>query len=296
MAIVLHKYSGAGNDFIVIDGRDADVSAFRRPERISALCEEYFTDGLMILSRSERYDFRMEFFNPDGSGGMMCGNGGRCIAAFAQAVGVQSGSGADWISRIGLRPETYLFEAPDGLHTADIVRREGERATVRLKMKDVHEVVRWDSLPDVPGVEGWFLDTGTRHFVRFVPDAAKSDLAREGKAVRWSSAFAPQGVNANFVSVEGPGELRVRTFEKGVEGETLACGTGLTASAIAACFKGEPPYRHAGRRMRYLLHARRDDLMVDFVYMQIVDYRRHEATYSAVDVYLIGPAEEVPLQ
>ena len=113
---MLYKFSGAGNDFVVLDGRGADVAAFRDPQRIGALCREYRTDGLMILGCTEGYDFSMEFFNPDGTGGMMCGNGGRCIVAFADYLGLQPAS-----------PDgVWHFLAGDGPHQAQILHRGGE--------------------------------------------------------------------------------------------------------------------------------------------------------------------------
>ena len=212
----LYKFSGAGNDFVVIDGREEDVSAFRAVPRIEALCREYKTDGLMILGAGDAgVDFTMEFYNPDGSGGMMCGNGGRCIVAFADYLGIKPASG-----------DVFLFRAPDGLHTGEILERpEDGLWEVRIKMIDVQGIT--------PMLGGYFLNTGTRHFVKFVDDVEQIDVDAEGKALRWNEAFAPIGTNVNFVHV-APDGLHVRTFEKGVEGETLACGTGLTASAIAA--------------------------------------------------------------
>ena len=234
---ILYKFSGAGNDFVVIDGREGDVSAFREVPRIEALCKEYKTDGLMILGQEmpgqaghdvmadpdrPSVDFTMEFYNPDGSGGMMCGNGGRCIVAFADYLGIRPASG-----------DVFLFRAPDGLHTGEILARpEDGLWEVRIKMIDVHGVT--------PMLGGLFLNTGTRHFVKFVPDVEQVDIDTEGKALRWDPAFAPIGTNVNFVHV-APDGLYVRTFEKGVEGETLACGTGLTASAIAAYVRGFVP-------------------------------------------------------
>ncbi len=244
---VLHKFSGAGNVFVVLDGRGADVSKYRNPEFISFLCMEYSTDGLMILGEAPGYDFGMEFYNPDGSGGMMCGNGGRCITAFADMLGIKP-------SKDG----SFYFLAPDGPHTAVIINHDSERDwTVRLGMKDVSDS------RDVLG--GTFLDTGTRHFVKFVQDVEDVDVAAEGKELRWREEFAPQGTNVNFVSPDGP-VLNVRTFEKGVEGETLACGTGITASAIAAHMKGIAP-TSAGTdgRLTYRIRARIDNLSVDFM-------------------------------
>lgn len=218
--------------------------------------------------------------------------------AFAASLGIEPGSGSDTFARLGIPPSVYLFEAADGLHTGEIIstplhglKTSEDKCYVRLKMKDVHTVERFVGLPEISSANGYFLDTGARHFVSFVPDARKVNLAKDGRAVRNSATFAPQGVNANFLSVDPDGSLRVRTFEKGVEGETLACGTGLVASAIAARHKGIAPYCHAGRRQRYVLHARQDDLLVDFVYLPKMDFRHHTTTYSAVDVYLIGPVE-----
>ena len=287
--VQLHKYSGAGNTFVVLDGRREDVSAYRTPERISALCKECGTDGLMILTDDTDYDFRMDFYNPDGSGGMMCGHGGRCIVAFADALGIRPGDG-----------RLYRFLAPDGPHTAEILARESGCKTVRLRMIDVHEFY--------PVLDGWFVDTGTRHFVRFVPDVEAVDIEEEGRRARWDPVFAPVGANANFVSVDPDGTLRVRTFEKGVEGETLACGTGITASAIAAYLvssqahaseldnasadslrrAGGPsttPAHESAFGVSYDIQARIDRLAVDF--------RPLPDGSGFTDVYLTGPAEEV---
>ena len=266
----IFKFSGAGNDFVVLDGRKADVSAYRQPERIGALCKEYKTDGLMILGTDPKTDFSMEFYNPDGSGGMMCGNGGRCIVAFADMLGLVPASG-----------ET-LFRAPDGLHTATILSRPPAEGTwiVRLKMIDVQGIT--------PAKGGYFLNTGTRHLVQFVDDADAVDIEKEGPALRWDKEFAPEGTNVNFVQATAEG-LKVRTFEKGVEGETLACGTGLTASAIAAYKQGIPALGPqsvedtvALQKIRYRLQCRRGDwLSVDFL----------PGENSFTEVYLTGPAE-----
>lgn len=209
----MYKYSGAGNLFVLIDARAGDMSAYRDSVTISDLCLRNGTDGLILLSDSDSCDFRMEFFNPDGSHGMMCGNGGRCIAAFA----------AD----LGIAPERfYRFEAPDGVHTAVVSEsRQGVRM-VRLSM----------TAPSVPRkvLDGWFIDTGARHFVKFVDNVEKVNVAVEGAALRFSQEFAPEGVNVDFVERLDDGSIKVRTFEKGVERETLACGTGITASAIVS--------------------------------------------------------------
>ena len=294
---VLYKFSGAGNDFVVIDGREGDVSEYRAVARIEALCKEFKTDGLMILGRALRQaqgpdgelvepqgpavDFTMEFYNPDGSGGMMCGNGGRCIVAFADYLAIKPSCHPDHPSchpdHPSCHPElaegSYLFRAPDGLHTGEILQRpEDGLWEVRIKMIDVHGVT--------PILGGLFLNTGTRHFVKFVDDVEKVDIDKEGKALRWDPAFAPIGTNVNFVHV-APDGLHVRTFEKGVEGETLACGTGLTASAIAAYAAAVIP-SEAKESVR--LRARQDWLSVDFT---------AGADQTFTDVYLTGPARLV---
>ena len=273
--VQLHKYSGAGNDFVVLDGRTEDVSEFRTPGRIAALCDRSTgfaaadgrigADGLMILTDDPDYDFRMEYYNSDGSGGMMCGNGGRCIVAFADALGLAPADG-----------RVFRFVAADGEHTGEILSRNGDCKTVRIRMIDVHEFH--------PALDGWFLDTGTRHFVRFVPDVEAVDIEKEGRAARWDPVFAPIGANANFVSVLPDGTLHVRTFEKGVEGETLACGTGITASAIAAFLASTTPTRGSeGSSVHYDIQARIARLAVDF--------RPGENCFT--DVYLTGPADEI---
>ena len=289
----IYHFSGAGNDFVVIDGREGDVSAFREVPRIEALCREYKTDGLMILGMpgqaghdgeapagqdvvadSDRpsVDFTMEFYNPDGSGGMMCGNGGRCIVAFADYLGIRPAEGERSAEGVTAAPGVFLFRAPDGLHTGEILERpEDGLWKVRIKMIDVQGIT--------PMLGGYFLNTGTRHFVKFVDDVEQVDVDAEGKALRWDPAFAPIGTNVNFVHV-APDGLHVRTFEKGVEGETLACGTGLTACALVAHHAGVP----AATPGAYRLRARQDWLSVDFT---------PGPDEKFTDVYLTGPARLV---
>ncbi len=238
------------------------MQEYRNPSRITELCRKHHTDGLMILDTDAAVDFSMEFYNPDGSGGMMCGNGGRCIVAFADMLGLTPSA-----------PDgTWHFLAPDGPHTATILSRplcHSERSeesswTVRLKMIDVERIT--------PVKDGYFLNTGTRHFVKFVDDVNAVDVAEEGKRLRWDPVFQPEGTNVNFVQV-APDGLHVRTFEKGVEGETLACGTGLTASAVV--------YGSSTN-----LQCRRGDwLKVEFT----------KNGTGAKDVFLTGPAECVSI-
>lgn len=278
---VLYKYSGAGNDFVVLDGRSEDVGHYREAGVIRSLCSRkdgfqaadgrIGADGLMILSAADGYDFSMEFYNPDGSSGMMCGNGGRCIVAFSSFLGLVPADG-----------KVFRFVAADGEHTGEIVSSEGDVATVRLGMIDCSE---YHSVLD-----GWFLNTGTRHFVKFVDDVESLDIESEGKRYRWDEKFAPLGVNANFVQRLADGSLKVRTFEKGVEAETLACGTGLTACAIASWLDSYEDSRETAASswgsVRVALHARIADLKVDFKAPE-----RADAAFK--EVFLTGPAELV---
>ena len=170
----------------------------------------------------------------------------------------------------------FLFRAPDGLHTGEILKRPDDGLwEVRIKMIDVQGIT--------PMFGGYFLNTGTRHFVKFVPDVEQVDIDTEGKTIRWDPAFAPIGTNVNFVHF-APDGLHVRTFEKGVEGETLACGTGLTASAIAAYRISRPLPSGFPRNgsISYRLRARRDSLAVDFT-------PGPDETFT--NVYLTGPAQ-----
>lgn len=287
------KYHGAGNDFLIADNRDGHLSLSE--EVIRHLCDRHTgfgADGVMLLESGSGKDFNMVYFNPDGSGGMMCGNGGRCIVAFAADCGAVSPD------------STIVFDAADGEHIASIPENgmKGEK-TVRLKMKDVSGITAY------PEEDGYFLDTGTRHYVKFVSGLADYPVLSEGPVFRHDSRFAPVGTNVNFVEVAGgpastvrtictakgdsstleaEGQastvLAIRTFEKGVEYETLACGTGIVASAMASFVRGVPPSRTAGETVAYSVRAAIADLSVEFV------PHRDNGLFCASDVYLTGPA------
>ena len=287
------KYHGAGNDFLIADNRDGHLSLSE--EVIRHLCDRHTgfgADGVMLLESGSGKDFNMVYFNPDGSGGMMCGNGGRCIVAFAADCGAVSPD------------STIVFDAADGEHLASIPENgmKGEK-TVRLKMKDVLGITAY------PEEDGFFLDTGTRHYVKFVSGLADYPVLSEGPVLRHDSRFAPVGTNVNFVEVAGgpastvrtictakgdsstleaEGQastvLAIRTFEKGVEYETLACGTGIVASAMASFVRGVPPSRTAGEAVAYSVRAAIADLSVEFV------PHRDNGLFCASDVYLTGPA------
>lgn len=263
------KYQGAGNDFLIADNRDGSISLTK--DQIASVCDRRYgvgADGLMLLETSDRHDFRMTYYNSDGSGGMMCGNGGRCIVAFAADMGL----------------EKFDFDAADGFHAARILKDEDGVKTVRLKMKDVTEICRYEALEgvSVPS-EGYFLDTGTRHYVRFVKDLKEYDIVSEGRKIRYDAVqLQPVGVNVNFVE-PSDGILNVRTYEKGVEDETYACGTGIVASCIAAYEAGvRPSDVDQDGRVHYDVHAKKDVLAVDFLPSEVAE-----------DVWLTGPASFV---
>ena len=260
------KYHGAGNDFLLADNRDGLLSL--SAAQISHLCDRHTgfgADGVMLLEKSESRDFRMQFFNPDGSSGMMCGNGGRCIVAFAADLGVVSGN------------FPVVFEAPDGVHTAVIQSAAKDLSyTIRLNMSDVKGVEHF------PQEKSCFLDTGTRHLVKFVVDLHSLDVDKEGWTLRHDPRFAPQGKNVDFVQVVGH-ELHVRTFEKGVEAETLACGTGVVASAIAACSCGLFGEAGTAGVVKYSVKTALSSMEVEFLPEGEGD------SFEASQVWLTGP-------
>ena len=272
MRIKLYKYQGAGNDFLIADNRDGSIVL--STEQIAALCDRRYgvgADGLMLLESPEDagMDFRMTYFNSDGSGGMMCGNGGRCIVAFAADMGV----------------DEFRFHAADGPHVAERLADDGRTKTVRLRMKDVGSYDRHHALSgvSVPS-DGYFLDTGTRHYVRIVEGLEAYDVTGEGRDIRYNAAeLQPVGANVNFIELSADGRvLKVRTYEKGVEDETYACGTGIVASCIAAYKAGIRPLEtFPDGRVKYDVRAKRDPLSVDF---------RPADGVLVEDVYLTGPA------
>ena len=252
MIMKFYKYQGAGNDFLIADNRDGSIVL--SAQQIAAVCDRRYgvgADGLMLLDRPEGdADFCMTYYNSDGSGGMMCGNGGRCIVAFAADMGIS----------------TFRFHAADGPHVAEILSSDGPCKTVRLQMKDVSSYERYESLTGVTvPSDGCFLDTGTRHYVRIVEGLEEYDVVGEGRDIRYNAAeLQPVGANVNFIEPSG-NVLKVRTYEKGVEDETFACGTGIVASCIAAYKAGiSPSDAMADGRVRYDVKAKRDSLSVDF--------------------------------
>lgn len=209
MTIPFSKYQGTGNDFVIIDNRELQFPK-DDTKLINQMCDRKFgigADGLILLETHPAADFRMVYYNADGNESSMCGNGGRCVVAFAKAL--------------HLITSTTTFMAIDGLHDAHI---EGE--TVHLKMQNVTDI------KSTPGYT--FLDTGSPHHIELTENLQHLDIKTRGSEIRYSDLYGTAGSNVNFVSQTGTGTFNVRTYERGVEDETLSCGTGVTAVALAA--------------------------------------------------------------
>ncbi|MBC7695427.1 MAG: diaminopimelate epimerase [Burkholderiales bacterium] len=212
MQLECYKYQGTGNDFVLIDNREKIISLTQ--DQIKWLCDRRFgigADGLMLLELERGVDFKMVYFNSDGNESSMCGNGGRCITAFAK--------------RLDIISSEVNFLAVDGIHEAKI-----NNDIVSLKMNDVREVEVGDDY--------FYLNTGSPHYVKFVNDIENLDVLTEGQKIRYNNRFSAEGTNVNFIEKKDS-ELFVRTYERGVENETLSCGTGVTAAALIAAFKGQ---------------------------------------------------------
>jgi diaminopimelate epimerase len=206
MRIYFKKYQGTGNDFIIINSTTSKIELTQ--QQIAQLCNRRFgigADGFIIIENADDYDFFMRYFNSDGVEATMCGNGGRCAVKFANENGIASSK--------------MKFLAADGEHYGEIVDD-----SVVISMRDVVSIKKFD--------DGYFLDTGSPHFVKIVDNISEIDVADEGLRISNENRFAPQRTNVNFVNISND-EIRIATFERGVEDETLACGTGAVASAIA---------------------------------------------------------------
>ncbi len=256
MKLHIYKFQGAGNDFVCIDNRKGNIKLTTR--QINRLCDRRFgvgADGMMLIGKSRKYDFSMRYFNSDGREGSMCGNGGRCISAFADFLGIKN----------------LEFEAIDGYHNAKILSRKDKVWKVRLKMSDVACCPKF-------GKKSYFLNTGSPHYVEFVKDVDNYPVETKGKYWRY---YFEGGTNVNFVEVL-PAGLKIRTWERGVEAETFACGTGSTASAIAAFTEGIKPNTLKDNTFTYKLAARGGRLEVKAQYIT--------EDKSFRNVYLTGPA------
>ncbi|MFK5972758.1 MAG: diaminopimelate epimerase [Flavobacteriaceae bacterium] len=207
MTILFYKYQGTGNDFVMIDNRNLDFPK-NDTKLVAFLCNRKFgigADGLILLEEDEQTDFKMVYYNADGRKGSMCGNGGRCLVAFAK--------------QMGFIDDETIFNAVDGLHRATI-----ENDVISLQMQEVTKI---KVKPNAT-----FLDTGSPHHVQLVTDLDGFNVFKEGKKLRYG-LYGEQGSNINFVEQRDSKTFFVRTYERGVEDETLSCGTGVTAVAIA---------------------------------------------------------------
>ena len=251
MLLSFYKYQGTGNDFIIIDNRDLIFSK-NNTKLVAKLCDRRFgigADGLILLENDNSADFRMIYYNADGKEGSMCGNGGRCIVAFAKFLGI-------------IESET-TFLATDGLHSASI-----NQGVVQLHMVDV------EGIREKPNAI--FLDTGSPHHVQMVSQLDEFDVAKEGAKLRYG-LYGENGSNINFVEQLDEATFSVRTYERGVEDETLSCGTGVTAVALAMHHTEKTP------KKEIVIKTLGGDLKIAF--------QHNGGKYN--DVYLTGPAEQV---
>lgn len=211
--MIFHKYHGTGNDFIIIDNRDKTIQLAEKT--VAQLCARHFgigADGLILIEPHDDADFYMRYYNSDGKLSTMCGNGGRCAVLFAKHASIINGN-------------TTTFFGADGAHEAIFQ----ENGIISLKMNVSDE-------PEIVG-SAYVIDTGSPHFVRFTYNVENIDVKKEGRIVRNSASFKKEGVNVNFVEENSSESIYVRTYERGVEDETLSCGTGVTASAICQYHK-----------------------------------------------------------
>jgi diaminopimelate epimerase len=224
MEINFSKLTAAGNDFVLIDNRTNIIPESNYQTWAKKLCDRKYSiggDGLIFLENSSCKDFKMKYFNSDGSHACMCGNGGRSVARFAYDLGAANSKMA--------------FETDAGVINAEIL----EKDRVKLDLYDPKDLKR-DIKVEIGGCtfDVDFINTGVPHAVIFVDDVEKVDVFKYGRAIRYHKVFEPSGTNVNFVQVAKDNTLFVRTYERGVEGETLACGTGTTASGIISVMKG----------------------------------------------------------
>lgn len=249
-----YKYQGTGNDFVMLDDRKQEFD-IKNSHLVKLLCDRRFgigADGLILLRNSNEAQFEMIYFNSDGNLSSMCGNGGRCIARFAQ--------------QLGIIETKVTFKAIDGIHQASLTPNE-----VSLKMNDVTTVEN--------NQDYLFLNTGSPHLIKFVSDLDTLDILTEARKYRYNERFRELGTNVNFIQRDID-QLKIRTYERGVEDETLSCGTGITAAAIANIIT---EHKSAGS-YQVKLHSRGGELQV------LCNYDGKE-TFE--HVYLIGAAEYV---
>jgi diaminopimelate epimerase len=254
MNIHFHKNQGTGNDFVILDNRDKRYTELNT-DQVRRICDRRFgigADGLMLLNEKTDYDFEMKYFNADGREGSMCGNGARCLVKFA------------W--QLGMHKSSYRFTAFDGIHEAEI----DTDGTVSLKMNDVKSIRKFHG--------DFIVNTGSPHYIKLVNDVMNVDVYKKGYEIRYSKEFEQEGINVNFVEqIDDAGKICVRTYERGVEDETLSCGTGVTAAALV-CWHNDNGYNEvevttSGGKLN-------------------VEYDKHNDEGFS-NIWLSGPAEKV---
>jgi diaminopimelate epimerase len=250
MKLHFYKYQATGNDFVLIDNRDGKLSFPK--EQVKKICDRKFgigADGLILIERHPTLDFNLVYYNSDGSQSL-CGNGSRAAVQFA--------------SSLGILDKHTQFNAYDGLHEAELLPSE----IVRLKMNDVKDIQNvGDDLR---------IHTGSPHYLHFVKNIHDYPVFEEGRKIRYDQAYKPEGTNVNFIELLSGNTIFVRTYERGVENETLSCGTGVTAAALAASFKGySSPVG---------IKTLGGELSVEFKSSQSGIFQ---------EIYLVGPAKKV---
>jgi len=252
MTYTFYKYQGTGNDFIIIDNRQ-NILDKNDTKLINFLCDRRFgigADGLILLEDHDALDYKMVYYNSDGNESTMCGNGGRCLAAFAK--------------KLGIIKSKATFKAIDGIHHASI-----DNGLVKLQMQDVNEILKYN--------DHIFLNTGSPHHVQLENDLEKVEIKTKGAKIRYGKPYLEEGTNVNFVKKISDDLFVVRTYERGVEDETLSCGTGVTAVALAMNYIGET------EKNFITLKTQGGNLQVSF--------ERHNGSFN--NVQLIGPAKFV---
>jgi diaminopimelate epimerase len=254
MQLHFYKYEATGNDFVIFDNRKGGVRLTQ--EQISKICDRRFgigADGLMLLESHPKLDFNIVYYNADGSQSL-CGNGTRAAVRMASSLGMINGHAK--------------FNAFDGGHEAEIL----PQGTIKVRMNDVYETKRIG--------KDWFINTGSPHLIRIVTGLNDYPVVTEGRQIRYHADFAPGGTNVNFVELMPDNTLFVRTYERGVENETLSCGTGVTAAALAA--------HSLGHTSPVKIKTRGGELTVEFKAGQS---DRNEVQFT--NIFLAGPAKMV---
>jgi len=250
MKFIFDKYQSTGNDFILLDNRQSTYDQITT-EQVKKMCDRHFgigADGLMLLNNKKGFDFEMIYYNADGIEGSLCGNGGRSITQFA--------------NKLGIKKKEYLFSATDGDHKA-VIDFDKE---VKLQMGDVKNLEF--------SLDHYVLNTGSPHYVKYVNGIQEIAVVEEGRKIRNSKDFAEKGINVNFVEKLGKDTIYVRTYERGVEDETLSCGTGLTASALVSA-------HNENGFNRVEVKTKGGNLSVEFDKKSDTEF---------VDIWLCGPA------